>query len=241
MKAAKLIYLSLAWVCALVIFQSCASNTQLGEKGQDPDQTGNEYAPDMYVSIPYEPYNQVKYNKFFADGRNAQKPVHGTVARGKLNYIYPYPQTNEGYEAAGRELKDPLPATPEVKAEGQQIFLKYCIHCHGEKGQGNGTIAAAGKIGVPSYADDAHKNLPEGKMFHTLTYGKNLMGSHASQLSPTERWTVIRYIQDFQHPDGAAATPAAMDSTKGARKPAANPKGKTAAAGKLTQKTTAIR
>ena len=36
--------------------------------------------------------------------------------------------------------------------------------------------------GIPSYSDKL-KDLPEGKMYHTLTYGKGLMGSHASQLS----------------------------------------------------------
>ena len=32
-------------------------------------------------------------------------------------------------------------------------------------------------------------------MYHTLTYGKGLMGSHASQLSQKDRWLVIEYIK----------------------------------------------
>ena len=37
-----------------------------------------------------------------------------------------------------------------------------------------------------------------GKMYHTLTYGKGLMGSHASQLSQKDRWLVIEYIKVLQ-------------------------------------------
>ena len=42
------------------------------------------------------------------------------------------------------------------------------------------------------------KDLPEGKMFHTLTYGKGAMGSHASQLTKVERWKVIAFVKKLQ-------------------------------------------
>jgi hypothetical protein len=57
----------------------------------------------------------------------------------------------------------------------------------------NGHIA-----GIPSYSDKL-KDLPEGKMYHTLTWGKGLMGSHASQLSQRQRWEVIEYIKVLQN------------------------------------------
>jgi hypothetical protein len=44
------------------------------------------------------------------------------------------------------------------------------------------------------------KNLPEGKIFHTLTYGKGTMGSHASQLTQEERWKLVFYVQKLQGP-----------------------------------------
>jgi len=37
--------------------------------------------------------------------------------------------------------------------------------------------------------------LTEGKMFHTITYGKGLMGSHSSQLNKEERWKLVHYIR----------------------------------------------
>ena len=42
------------------------------------------------------------------------------------------------------------------------------------------------------------KDLPEGKMYHTITYGKGVMGSHASQLNKEERWLVVHYVKYLQ-------------------------------------------
>jgi SNF family Na+-dependent transporter len=33
--------------------------------------------------------------------------------------------------------------------------------------------------------------MPEGQMFYSMTYGKNLMGSYASQLTRDQRWAII--------------------------------------------------
>jgi hypothetical protein len=60
-------------------------------------------------------------------------------------------------------------------------------------------LIATGKFPQPpAYNGGALKNLTEGKMFHTITYGKGLMGSHSSQLTKEDRWKVIQYIQELQ-------------------------------------------
>ena len=67
-------------------------------------------------------------------------------------------------------------------------------------------------------ADPVVSKMSEGQMMYSVTYGKNLMGSYASQLSTKQRWMIVRYIKQLQ-PGGApqAAAPAtapAADSTK---------------------------
>jgi len=37
--------------------------------------------------------------------------------------------------------------------------------------------------------------LPEGTLYHVMTYGKNLMGSYASQLNRKQRWMVAQYVK----------------------------------------------
>jgi len=41
-------------------------------------------------------------------------------------------------------------------------------------------------------------------MYYTIMYGKNAMGSYASQLDVHQRWLVIAYIKKFQSENGGA-------------------------------------
>ena len=112
---------------------------------------------------------------------------------------YAYPNTTEGYEAAGLNLKSPVEMTEATVAQGKIIYTKFCQHCHGEKGDGDGAVVTNGQHPPPGAYTGALKDLPEGKIFHTLTYGKGMMGSHASQLNKEERWLVTRYVQYLQN------------------------------------------
>jgi len=171
--------------------------------------------PDMYRSPSLE-----YYSVHTVDGdtvNNAMKPVAGTVARGYMPY--PYANTPEGYEAAGLNLHNPLPADKKEKweAEGEVLFGKFCVHCHGATGAGDGKVG--GKLpGPPPAYNGALKNLPEGKIFHSITYGKNSMGSHASQLTQEERWKLVYYVQKLQGPKEVAVDSSKVAATVKAKK-----------------------
>ena len=42
------------------------------------------------------------------------------------------------------------------------------------------------------------KELEPGNIFHSITFGLNAMGPHASQLTETERWKIVLYVQQLQ-------------------------------------------
>jgi len=71
-------------------------------------------------------------------------------------------------------------------------------------GQGDGLVVAHGFPAPPSYSKGqssrggAMKDLTDGKIYHTITYGVNAMGSYASQLDPQERMKVILYVHHLQ-------------------------------------------
>ena len=41
-------------------------------------------------------------------------------------------------------------------------------------------------------------DLSEVEIYHTITYGLNHMGSHDSQITPTDRWKVVMYVHELQ-------------------------------------------
>jgi mono/diheme cytochrome c family protein len=193
-------------VTGALAFMLLTGLTSCGKK--DQNSPGVEFMPDMYRSPSLE-----YYSTHVLDGdtvNNAKLPVNGTVARGYLPYAYE--NTPEGYEAAGLYLKNPLSKAnrADFEKEGEVLYGKFCIHCHGAAGAGDGKVADKLPGPPPSYSG-ALKNLPEGKIFHSITYGKNSMGSHASQLTAEERWKVVYYVQKLQGVNDAA--PAAADST----------------------------
>lgn len=177
--------------------------TSCGKK--DKNSPGIEFMPDMYRSPSLEYYQTHTVDGDTID--NAMLPVAGTVARGYLPYAYP--NTNEGYEQAGLNLHNPYASQREAfEKDGEVLYGKFCVHCHGASGAGDGKVG--GKLpGPPPAYNGALKNLPEGKIFHTITYGKGSMGSHASQLTQLERWKLVVYVQKLQGPKEAAS-----DSTK---------------------------
>jgi mono/diheme cytochrome c family protein len=170
-----------------------------------PNSPGYEYMPDMYRSPALKYYNTHVLNGDTL--QSAMKPVAGTIARGCM----PGVPAGMDYEKAGMYLKNPIVFNDAVLKEGEAIYGKFCVHCHGDAGKGDGKVGLKLPGAPPAY-DGPLKNLSEGKMFYTITNGKGLMGSHASQLNVEERWKVIYYVQKLQgHTPGQ---PAVADSVK---------------------------
>ncbi|WDF56286.1 c-type cytochrome [Mucilaginibacter sp. KACC 22063] len=166
---------------------------------KDKASTGWEYAPNMYEHIAYDPDQK---NPNFKDGKTAQVPPAGTIPVGFTRFDYP--NTKDGYTQAGAEVANPLANNKANFEEGKVLFLHFCSPCHGENGQGDGLVTQHGYPPPPSYSKGqssrggAMKDLTDGKIYHTITYGVNAMGSYASQLAPEERWKVVLYIHHLQ-------------------------------------------
>lgn len=119
-------------------------------------------------------------------------PVKGTVPRG----FQPYPYVGQPDEA-GKYLKNPLKATKEVLARGKHVFSTHCLVCHGPYGQGDGTIVPPFPRPL-SLQSEKVRNYSDGRIFHVIQVGQNLMPSYASQILAGDRWAAIHYIRALQ-------------------------------------------
>lgn len=196
--------------------------------GGDPNSPGVEYMPDMYRSPAMEAYVDFGQDPYVfteevakeqRQRQSARLPVAGTIpfamdaSKAQFNMPYNYPNTVDGYEAAGLNLKSPIMMTEATVEQGKVIYTKFCMHCHGETGQGDGGVVKNGNYPVPPSYTGALKDLPEGKIFHSLVYGKNIaMGPHASQLNKEERWLVVQYVKYLQN-GGKMSASAPSDTT----------------------------
>lgn len=148
-----------------------------------------QYMPNMYEAVSYKTYVPVP-TSVFANGKEGQLPVAGSINRGFE--VYDYPNSTAGYDLAKINSKSPLDSTMIDLEKGKELFDIYCAICHGTAGNGKGKLVTQEKIlGVPSYAD---RPITEGSIFHVQTYGLNSMGSYANQLNVQERWLVTAYV-----------------------------------------------
>ena len=166
---------------------------------------GTIYMPDMAYSRAIESYTDLTYLKDQGIHFDA-RPVAGTIARGK-EMPFPYAKDKAGDTTnynASKLVPNPIDSlSARDAAEAERLYLVNCGICHGAKLDGNGPLY---KDGNGPYAakpatlvgDAKYENMPAGQMFYSVAYGKNLMGSYASQLSKHQRWMIIKYIKNKQ-------------------------------------------
>jgi cytochrome c len=175
--------------------------------GSEENSPGVEYMPDMYRSPAIETY--VDYN--YPDSSTVRQAPENSIPMGYKPYAYP--NTNEGYEMAGENLSNPLKVDEKTLARGKELYTSFCAHCHGKKGQGQGSITHPIYGAVPSYSDEtpnrrgdrSMSELTEGHIYHTIMYGLNAMGPHSSLIREEDRWKIVAYVQILQGKDPMAA------------------------------------
>jgi len=182
--------------------------------------TGSEFMPDMAHSVAYEAnyYNYYYNNTWGSEDdyyRYAQpkKPVKGTVPRKSSKTIsissatessaYFYADTEEERTRATNEIiNNPHPITDAGLAIGKELYNINCAICHGEKGDGNGYLVrddgGVYPVQPAILINDEFTTASNGRYYHSIMYGKNLMGSYKDKLSVSERWEVIHYIRSLQ-------------------------------------------
>lgn len=195
---------------------------------------GRAYMPDMSYSRALETYALPDSSKFTNDMSELGEgkiyytamPVTGTMARGD-ELPFPFAMDKAGDTTnyvASKQFQNPLPELNEVQMkEAQRLYLVNCGICHGMKLDGNGPLYKDGNGPFPSkpatlVGDPRYEAMPAGQMFYSMTYGKNAMGSYASQISSRQRWMIIHYIKAQQGNKAKILQPvSAVDSTSGGK------------------------
>lgn len=181
---------------------------------------GHEFMPDMVHPVSYEAnyYDFYYFNRWGTEAEYKKfalprVPVKGTIARGYAGEITPGSTPNgsvpyyyadnedERARAAKEILQNPFPITEKGLAAGKALYTINCAICHGEKADGGGYLARDGgkyPVAPANFLQDTFYNSSNGRYYHAIMYGKNMMGSYADKLSYEERWEVIHYIRSLQ-------------------------------------------
>ncbi len=202
----------------LLIISFIAGTVALMACGDGVKRTpGRVYMPDMMYSRAYETYSVTEEQKKEWEKQGiyfTETPVAGTVKRG-ADFTFRLPKDKQGDSTnyvASRQVKNPITTLDTISSkEAERLYLVNCGICHGTALDGNGPLFKGGDGPYPAKpanlaSDPKIVGLADGQLYYSITYGKNMMGSYASQLNSTQRWEVIAYIRSKQGQGATANT-----------------------------------
>lgn len=203
------------------ILMSLSTGALLVACSASGDNQGVEYAPNMYHSVAYEPYSQIKdwnagrwltsidypapldkdkghaefYNSliFNPSHMNMREPAPNTVSRNPQGWLpYSIPNTEEGLVLSDG-LVNPLAQSELIVGQGKLLYDIYCAHCHGAKGAGDGKVATG--VTVDGVEKKAYAGVPN----YNSDALKNISEGHI--------FHVITYGKGLMKPHGSQVNP----------------------------------
>jgi mono/diheme cytochrome c family protein len=112
---------------------------------------------------------------------------------------------------SARDMRNPVPLTPQVLAEGREHFADHCAICHGNDGSGDTEVGRGLYPRAPDMRQPATQSLPDGELFYIIENGVRLTGmpAWASHEGTDENWHLVHFIRHLPK-----LTPAELEEMK---------------------------
>ncbi|MBK6698535.1 MAG: cytochrome c [Saprospiraceae bacterium] len=148
---------------------------------------------------PNDSTMNVAYNAMMTGATN--NTAIRTPENGHVNYYYADTEP-ERIRATNEITTNPVPITGVGLESGKQLYDIYCATCHGATGDGAGYLVRDDGGVYPAqpanFLKDEFIATTEGRFYHAIMYGRNVMSGYTSKLSYQERWNVIHFIRSLQ-------------------------------------------
>ena len=166
---------------------------------------------------PYEnPRGAPENSVAFASGNYPAAPGEVNLGQPEGVDVPRFTQLDLGVPGEGNEviqgLVNPMDPSDAVSmARGEEIYLRFCVVCHGPDG-----------VGINAYIADKHPLLPaynlsgetvaaysDQYIYAMIRVGRGLMPEYGSRITHFDRWSVVNYVRQLQVQAGH--TPAGGD------------------------------
>lgn len=99
--------------------------------------------------------------------------------------------------SSARDLRNPLPATPEVVAEGRAHFADHCASCHANDGGGDTPLGRGLYPRAPDMRRPETQRLTDGELFWIIQNGVRFTGMPAwgEPGRESESWELVHFIR----------------------------------------------
>ncbi len=122
-------------------------------------------------------------------------PMQGTAVAGLAISYAPLPATVDSMSG----LANPHVVSEESLANGRIYYSINCAMCHGELGDGNGSMKQLNPAYgyAPSLLTDQAMNRSDGYLWGMMRNGRGIMPSY-SRIEESDRWDVVNYVRGLQ-------------------------------------------
>ena len=108
-------------------------------------------------------------------------------------------QVTKEIPAKVNSYKNPFVSTnTKALEQGEKIYRKQCMVCHGETGLGDGPYAITMRNKPASFKDDIVMNRTDGALFWWILEGGNDMKPYKDVLEEEDIWKLVLYTRKLQ-------------------------------------------
>lgn len=161
--------------------------------------TGCDWFTDFKQQPSVHPWGEFSADSGELKGFRAQ-PAGSVGTNGTLVSIYqvsgqPMPATVDSMSS----LPNTVAADERSLLNGRKYFQINCAVCHGEAGDGNGTLKQLNPAYgfPPSLLTDQAKARSDGYIWGMIRNGRGLMPPY-NRIEETDRWDVVNYLRGLQ-------------------------------------------
>lgn len=99
--------------------------------------------------------------------------------------------------SSAKTMKNPIPVSPAVLAEGRAHFADHCAICHGNNGRGQTMLGSGLYPKPPDLRTKDTQEMADGELFYVIENGIRLSGmpSFGGEHSADESWKLVDFIR----------------------------------------------
>jgi len=92
------------------------------------------------------------------------------------------------------------PTSAEVLERGEELWVQFCLPCHGEAGAGDGPVVGPDRLPALPTANllsQRARDLTDGYIWGMIGYGRGVMPDY-NRIPRDDRWYIVAYVRSLQ-------------------------------------------
>ena len=92
------------------------------------------------------------------------------------------------------------PNDPASLERGEELYMRFCVVCHGEDGVGANAYIADKHLLLPSYNLSGAQvaAYTDAYLYAMIRVGRGVMPEYGSRITHYDRWHVVNYVRQLQ-------------------------------------------